>query len=150
MSLRIFHLVFIALSIVLAAFVAAWATSQYRAQHDITYAIAAVLCLIAAAGLMVYAARFQRKTKHLLAMALALVATPRSAFACPVCFGDSNSPLASAANMGILVMLIITVCMLAGFASFFIYLMRRARLASTVDAGAGEVAGRTQEGTAQC
>ena len=34
MSLRAFHLFFIALSIVLAAFCAAWAVGQYRAMHE--------------------------------------------------------------------------------------------------------------------
>ena len=34
MSLRAFHLLFIALSVVLAAFVAAWATGQYRADLE--------------------------------------------------------------------------------------------------------------------
>ena len=33
MSLRAFHLLFIALSVVLAAFFAAWAVGQYRADH---------------------------------------------------------------------------------------------------------------------
>ena len=34
MSLRMFHLVFIALSVMLAAFFAAWAGAQYQAGHD--------------------------------------------------------------------------------------------------------------------
>ena len=35
MSLRAFHLLFIALSIVLAAFLAAWAMGQYQVSHDV-------------------------------------------------------------------------------------------------------------------
>ena len=35
MSLRAFHLLFIGLSIVLAAFLAAWAAGQYRIEVDI-------------------------------------------------------------------------------------------------------------------
>ena len=42
MSLRAFHLLFIALSVVLAAFFAAWATGQYRVEHQIGYAAAAL------------------------------------------------------------------------------------------------------------
>jgi hypothetical protein len=60
-------------------------------------------------------------------LTIALLAAPRAAFACPVCFGDSDSPMALAMNMGILFMLIIVAGVLAAFASFFIYLMRRAR-----------------------
>ena len=47
--------------------------------------------------------------------------------ACPVCFGDSNEPMAIATNYGIWFMLGIVAVMLSAFASFFIYLIRRAR-----------------------
>ncbi len=65
MSLRFFHLVFIALSVVLAVFVAAWAVAQYRAEAGAGYAVAAVLSALAAAALAVYATKFQRKTRGL-------------------------------------------------------------------------------------
>ena len=64
-SLRAFHLLFIALSVVLAAFLAAWAVGQYRAAHDGVYVITAVGAVAAAVGLAVYGAAFQRKTKNL-------------------------------------------------------------------------------------
>ena len=60
-------------------------------------------------------------------LTIGLIATPRAAFACPVCFGDSNAPMAVAMNMGILAMLIVVAGVLGAFASFFIYLIRRAR-----------------------
>lgn len=47
--------------------------------------------------------------------------------ACPVCFGDSNEPMALATNQGIWFMLGVVAVMLAAFAAFFIHLMRRAR-----------------------
>ena len=65
MSLRAFHLLFIALSVVLAAFVAAWATGQYRVEHEARYAAGGVLALVSGAGLAIYGARFQRKTRNL-------------------------------------------------------------------------------------
>jgi hypothetical protein len=70
--------------------------------------------------------------------------------ACPVCFGDSNEPMALATNLGIWFMLGVVVAMLSAFATFFIYLMRRARRFEheTGTADAGFSAGR--EGTAQC
>ena len=55
------------------------------------------------------------------------------ALSCPVCFGQSDSPMASAANLSILVMLVIVAGMIAAFATFFVYLMRRARLARLTD-----------------
>lgn len=59
----------------------------------------------------------------------ALVATglPRATLACPVCFGQSDSPLAQGANSGIYFLLAVTAGVLVAFASFFIYLVRRAR-----------------------
>jgi hypothetical protein len=64
-SLRAFHLFFIALSIVLAAFVAAWAASQYRELHHAGYALAVAASLATGAGLVFYGAAFQRKTRGL-------------------------------------------------------------------------------------
>ncbi len=48
--------------------------------------------------------------------------------ACSVCFGQSDSPLAQGTNMGIFFMLGVTGVMLASFAGFFVYLIRRKRL----------------------
>ena len=58
----------------------------------------------------------------------ALVAAPRTALACPVCFGQSDSPLAKGANMGVLFLLGVIVAVLVAFASFMIYLARRAKV----------------------
>jgi hypothetical protein len=65
MSLRMFHLVFIAVSVILAAFVAAWAGQQFRTLNDITYAVTAVAALATGVGLGFYGAAFQRKTRKL-------------------------------------------------------------------------------------
>jgi FlaG/FlaF family flagellin (archaellin) len=64
-SLRAFHLLFIALSVVLAAFVAAWAIGQYQAAHAVTYAVTSVAALASGVGLACYGAAFQRKTRRL-------------------------------------------------------------------------------------
>jgi hypothetical protein len=56
--------------------------------------------------------------------------------ACPVCFGDSNEPMAIATNYGIWFMLGVVVMMLTAFGAFFIHLMRRAKqLAASSPAG---------------
>lgn len=64
MSLRAFHLLFIALSIVLAAFFAAWAVGEFRAGHGALYVVTAALALVVAAALAVYGVAFQRKTRR--------------------------------------------------------------------------------------
>ena len=65
MSLRAFHLLFIALSVVLAAFFAAWALGQYQAAHDVGYVLVGLASLAGGVGLAIYGAAFQKKTKHL-------------------------------------------------------------------------------------
>jgi hypothetical protein len=65
MSLRAFHIVFIGCSVVLAAFLAVWASGQYRAWHEMGYLVTCIGSLVTAAGLAVYAAAFQRKTRRL-------------------------------------------------------------------------------------
>jgi hypothetical protein len=64
MSLRLFHLFFIGLSVALAIFISAWATGRYRVEQDPGYAVAAVAALAGGAALVVYAIRFRRKTRH--------------------------------------------------------------------------------------
>jgi hypothetical protein len=78
-------------------------------------------------------------------MTALVLAAPRAVLACPVCFGQSDSPLALGVNMGIYLLLAVTVGVLAAFASFFIYLARRARMFAAVN----EAPSR-QEGTAKC
>ena len=57
-----------------------------------------------------------------------MLAVPRVALACPVCFGQSDSPLAKGLNVGVLFLLGIITAVLIGFASFMIYLARRAKV----------------------
>ena len=65
MSLKAFHLFFIAVCVVLAAFVAAWAGQQYRAANAAIYVVTAAVALASGAGLAWYGAKFQRKMKQL-------------------------------------------------------------------------------------
>src|SRR5690348_16499356 len=83
------------------------------------------------------------------------LALPRAARACSVCAGQSDSPLASATNMGICALLVGVVWVLCGFATFIVPLDRRATLAAdgTIYSALepGRLAASTpQEGTAQC
>jgi hypothetical protein len=69
---------------------------------------------------------------------MALLAAPRAVLACPVCFGQSDSPLAKGVNMGVLFMLGTITAVLIGFAGFMIYLARRARVFAGDDIDASE------------
>lgn len=68
-----------------------------------------------------------------------LLAAPRAALACPVCFGQSDSPMAAATNAGIWLMLGVVGVMLSGFAGFFIYLSRRMKRLSRLEQAEGTV-----------
>ena len=65
MSLRAFHLFFISMSVVLAAFVAAWAGQQFAADRTVTSALTAVAALATGAGLAFYGAAFQKKMRRI-------------------------------------------------------------------------------------
>ena len=70
-----------------------------------------------------------------IALTVLVLAAPRAALACPVCFGQNDSPLAAAMNLGIIAMLVVVAGVLAAFASFFIYLMRRAKMVAQQSEG---------------
>jgi hypothetical protein len=65
MSLRAFHLFFIGVSTILAAFVAAWAAQQYQTTHAVSDAAMSAGALASGIGMAVYGALFQRKTRRL-------------------------------------------------------------------------------------
>ncbi|HWE23857.1 MAG TPA: hypothetical protein VG496_07940 [Myxococcales bacterium] len=48
-------------------------------------------------------------------------------FACPVCWGDPSSPMTQSAKWGVLFLLLVVVCVLAGIASVAAVWARRAR-----------------------
>ena len=65
MSLRAFHLFFIAMATILAAFVAAWAAQQYQTTHAVSFAFTAAGALASGIGMAIYGTLFQRKTRRL-------------------------------------------------------------------------------------
>jgi hypothetical protein len=84
-----------------------------------------------------------------LLIALVLVGAPRTALACPVCFGQSDSPLAAGTNMAIFFMLGVTGSVLAAFASFMLYLKRRASAIDEVETARSR-AGDDRAGARRC
>ena len=80
-------------------------------------------------------------------LTLGMLAAPRVALACPVCFGDSDSPMAVAMNLGIFAMLIVVAGVLGAFATFFIYLIRRANQIERSAVAEAPERGAEQKGT---
>ena len=71
---------------------------------------------------------------------LALQAQP--VLACAACYGQSDAPMAQGMNWGIMSLLVIIGLVLAGVASFFVFLSKRA-VAFRETGIAGEIAGAT-------
>ena len=60
-------------------------------------------------------------------LALVLLVAPRVALACPVCFGQNDTPMGNAVKAGVIMMLVLVGLVLTGFAAFIVQLSRRAR-----------------------
>jgi hypothetical protein len=65
MSLRIFHIVFVAVCVVLCTFVAAWGIRNYMATRESASLIIGIASLISGFGLVFYGVRVYGKLKDL-------------------------------------------------------------------------------------
>jgi hypothetical protein len=66
-----------------------------------------------------------RKVAGLLALVLAVAGFPTVADACPVCYGDSDSPMAQGLNNAVLFLLGVVVLVQIGFAALFYSFWKR-------------------------
>lgn len=69
---------------------------------------------------------------------IAVLLPPRLALACPVCFGQSDAPLAEAINFGVIAMLVVVAGVLSAFGAFMFYLNRRAKMATAIEGETGQ------------
>jgi hypothetical protein len=138
MSLKFFHIVFIAVSTLLCLVVGVWALDAYRTDGAATWIALAVLSFAGGALLVVYGSRFLQKFRKL-GMAAVLVAgtvgAPADALACAVCIGNTQSSLRDGMNAGILALLGFALFMIVSFAIFFFYLWRKAKSVETSHGG---------------
>ena len=90
--------------------------------------------------LVIYAVKFVQKTDRLgsFLAVVGVVGLPRWAEACAVCFGNPDAPETRGASSAILFLLVITLGVLIGMATFFFYLMKTARAANTVDTASSQ------------
>jgi hypothetical protein len=65
MSLKAFHLVFIALSILLSFFCGVWLLHEYASSRQAAILAAAILFFVAGVGLICYGKSVLRKLKHI-------------------------------------------------------------------------------------
>lgn len=125
MSLKYVHLVFITLAGLISAGFGVWAI----AHGTTTNVVLGVVSMAGAIALVVYGRAFARKARTLMIVAGLLL--PERALACPICFGQSDSPLVSGVTVGVAVLLGVTGSLLAAFGAFFIRLRKRMRNVDT-------------------
>ncbi len=131
MSLKTFHLIFVIASILLGLGVGVWGVIEYRAKGELGALAMGIIFLTMGIGLMIYGGRMLKKTKHIGYLAFAaLLFTHQNAAACATCYGESDAPMAEGMNAGIMVLLIIITGMLSGLGAFFIFLVRRSKMAA--------------------
>ena len=65
--------------------------------------------------------RWNQNRKVGLLLAVGLLLVPTMSQACTACYGQSDSPMAQGMNWGIMSLLAVIGCVLAGIASFFVY-----------------------------
>jgi hypothetical protein len=70
-----------------------------------------------------------RRASLLLATALAWGAASPG-WACPMCFGQADGPMADATRLGLWLLLGVTLCLQGAFVAFFLYLRRQAARAN--------------------
>ncbi|MGA2748330.1 MAG: hypothetical protein ABSG59_06095 [Verrucomicrobiota bacterium] len=65
MSLKAFHVVFVALSILMAFFCGVWLLHEYASSGDTTELVVAIVSLLAGVGLICYGKSVLRKLRHI-------------------------------------------------------------------------------------
>jgi len=128
MSLKAFHIFFIAMSAILCLGVGATRAQAFMAAGDVVALVQGCAALGIGAGLLFYGRSFLKKTKGIGYLTFVfLLLGPASADACSVCFGDPESPQGQAMKAGILVLLGVIGAVLTAFAGLFLYWMSRSR-----------------------
>jgi hypothetical protein len=135
MSLKFFHILFIAVSSLMCLVVGLWALDAYRADGALSWLALAAAALAGGGGLVVYGSRFMQKMRKLgiAALVAGSLAVPGDLLACTVCLGNTQSSLRDGMNAGILALLGFALFMIVSFAAFFIYLWRRSKAIESSD-----------------
>ena len=125
MSLKAFHVVFVAASILLGVGVGGWGIHQYSTKGNVGLLVMGIV-------LIIYGKRMLKKTKNIGYLCLAgILFSQQDTLACATCFGESEGAMAEGMNAGVLVLLVVVGSMLTGIGGFFIFLVRRGARVAT-------------------
>ena len=130
MSLKAFHVFFIVASGVLALWFGVWCFDYYGETEQRLYLVGSGLCVSVFVGLGFYMVWFLKKLKQIpflsFLVAISLLLS-QATYACPVCYGDPNSPLVKSAAAGVWFLLGTVGGVLSLFAALFGSWIARAR-----------------------
>lgn len=109
MSLKAFHIFFVAVSAILGFFLLLWGLDMYRTLHEGLYLALGGVGLMLLVGLIPYYRWFRKKMSRIASLVLfsLLSGLADIAQACPVCFGDPNSPMIQSIKSGIIVLIVV-------------------------------------------
>jgi hypothetical protein len=135
MSLRLFHIVFVACSVVLCVFAGFWALQVYLLDSETAMVFATFFAFGSAALLLVYGIKVWKKLKvlnrfgasvmlNLLVLCLFMVLSSQQADACPSCYGDPDSSAAAGLNAAVIFLVGITGGVFTALGAFFLRLRR--------------------------
>lgn len=143
MSLKAFHIVFIAASVLLALGVGAWEVAAFVQNGETITLIWGLAGLGVAALLVVYGVSFLKKLKRIgmLAVALVFLLHPQVALACETCFGAAvDNEVTRGIGLAMLMLLVLVSTVFAGIFFFFKNMadrMRRLRQGTLTPTGSG-------------
>ncbi len=130
MGLKSFHVAFIFLSNLLSLGLGVWCLREAADTGDGTMQILGFLSLATFVGLFIYGIWFVKKWKSIsyfawTASIAGLAFSGESAWACPVCLGNPNSPLVIGANAGVNFLLALVCVLLVAFGAVFLIWRKR-------------------------
>lgn len=129
MSLRAFHILFISVCILFCIGFGVWLVLEYRHSPEESTRAMGVLSAMGALGLLAYLRWFLRKykTSQLLPALLLLTLSQNEAWACAVCFQDSDPKTTLGFILGTLFLIGITYFTLGGLISMICRAARQSR-----------------------
>ena len=75
----------------------------------------------------------QLRRKVVVTAAAVMIGGSSSVLACPLCFGAEETPIIAGSNLGVLMLLGVTLAVQGGFVGFFLYLRQRAKRIADVE-----------------